>query len=597
MRVLLFSNDLMPFGDLPTSGGGLRCYQLLKGLESHGIEVISSMPGFTYLAQQHYQAIPEEQRSWLWQWHTQDELLKRAKPDAVIFASNWDHYNLSKIPEVPLIIDLHGSRLIETSMWGAPIDTDQKVKILSKADCLLCAGRRQRSYFYGWLLQAGRVPEDEHFIRYIPISLSPEIPEKISPAETDFNAPYFVSGGGWFPWQNQSRAVFAICREISLRSRSAHERHGTIDIYGTPHETAQISPEEQLIRDVYKQIKSLSADCPQVRVGGYVGRKELIEIYRRSSVAVELMQYNLERELAFTTRTVEYLWCGLPVIYNNYAELSEHIADFDAGWTLDPQSDSDIANCLDEIFSQPELLKQKGLNAQALVRERFSWDKTIQPLLDFLERPSKARLAKPVLSLASPKAPYLNPERNLLNRLSTQSFAEMGKSLRQDFIIPADDVVGLNLNLEFKTNTLSPGPKLIELEVRNSEGVPLQRRVFDLNQEQGSQLRLLFPRLGSPAPGSRLSLYVRSRKITSALREQVLLKVLPEAVFPLIADGDNGPVLSLSFLAANRRLDHYKRLARRALGMAKSGEWQRLGRAAMRRLPAVYQKLSARVRS
>ena len=83
MKVLLFSNDLMPFGNLPTSGGGLRCWQLMKGLEAHGVEVLASMPGFTYLAEKHYAEIPEPQRELLWRWETQDEILKRTKPDAV----------------------------------------------------------------------------------------------------------------------------------------------------------------------------------------------------------------------------------------------------------------------------------------------------------------------------------------------------------------------------------------------------------------------------------------------------------------------------------------------------------------------------------
>jgi len=45
---------------------------------------------------------------------------------------------------------------------------------------------------------------------------------------------------------------------------------------------------------------------------------KLIE-YTGASVAWDVMARNPERELAFTSRTVEYLWC-LPVVYNNYAE-------------------------------------------------------------------------------------------------------------------------------------------------------------------------------------------------------------------------------------------------------------------------------------
>ena len=195
-KVLLFCNDLMPFKGLPTSGGGLRCWQIYQGLKSQGVEVIASMPAFTYLVEKFYDKIPQEQKDWLWNWHTQEELLSKAKADAVIFASNWDHYGLSKKPDCPLIIDLHGSRFIETSMWNQAVDTDKKVEVIAKADCLLTAGRKQRNYFYGWLVQSGRIPADEHFIRYTPISLSPDIPAR---SEDINDYPLFVSGGGWFP--------------------------------------------------------------------------------------------------------------------------------------------------------------------------------------------------------------------------------------------------------------------------------------------------------------------------------------------------------------------------------------------------------------
>jgi len=47
-------------------------------------------------------------------------------------------------------------------------------------------------------------------------------------------------------------------------------------------------------------------------------RDKLINEYTGASVAWDVMARNPERELAFTSRTVEYL--GLPVVYNNYAE-------------------------------------------------------------------------------------------------------------------------------------------------------------------------------------------------------------------------------------------------------------------------------------
>ena len=96
------------------------------------------------------------------------------------------------------------------------------------------------------------------------------------------------------------------------------------------------------------------------------------------------MKRNAERELAFTTRTVVYLWCGLPVIYNDYSELSDYIREYNAGWTVDPEDRDAIRAVLKDIFEHPEQIRERSRNAQRLVQERLNWDLTIDPLCRFV---------------------------------------------------------------------------------------------------------------------------------------------------------------------------------------------------------------------
>jgi glycosyltransferase involved in cell wall biosynthesis len=603
MKVLLFSNDLMPFGDLPTSGGGLRCFQLMKGLEAHGIEVIASMPGFTYLAEKHFQSIPLEQRELLWHWGTQDEIFERTKPDAVLFASNWDHFNITKTLSVPLIIDLHGSRLIETTMWNNPVSTDHKVRIFSKADCLLCAGRKQRNYFYGWLVQAGRVPADEHFIRYIPVSLSPDQPEHFYPAGEDADAPRFVSGGGWFPWQNQAKTIFAVCRAAAERDQ------GSVEIFGTPHETQNMSPDELLIRDVYTQVKALAEQSPRVKVQGYVGRDTLIEIYQHASVAVEAMQYNLERELAFTTRTIEYLWCGLPVIYNNFGEISEHIRDYNAGWAINPASDDEIAQVIDEIFANPSLVEQKSRNAKQLVRDRFSWDKTIQPLVDFLNAPVKASAVQPAVGPLCARASFLSPAGTAVDiplEVGGHPFAQM-------FTVPAENIKSVEVAVALTDRV--PGGNIggIHLKLKSKSGrVLTQKKISGMDLPVNGKVSIDFPLIQRPKGGSEYVVEVgcaKGKKNSSPVDKDsatapVVLRGLVECPYPLRDISDLGfsgrtllgeqvraKSLALSFVPGGGRFYHLKSLAQRVLWMIRNGEWRRLWRAAKKRMPGLACRL------
>ena len=582
----------MPFGDLPTSGGGLRCWQLMKGLEAHGIEVHASMPGFTYLAEKHYDKIPLKQRELLWRWETQDTILKQVKPDAVLFASNWDHYNITKPLDVPLIIDLHGSRLIETTMWNQPVSTDRKVKIFSKADCLLAAGTRQRLYFYGWLMQAGRVPREEHFIRYIPVSLSPDLPEHVYPEPDDPRSPVFVSGGGWFPWQNQAKAIFAVCRAV--RDRGA----GTVDIFGTPHETQNMSAEELFIRDIYRQVQKLSTESDRIRVNGYIGRNDLINIYRHASVALEAMRYNLERELAFTTRTIEYLWCGLPVVYNNFGEISEHIRDYNAGWTVDPDDAISIDKALDEIFCSRGEVERRGRNAARLVRDRFAWDKTILPLVEFLKNPQRAWTVEPVVGNAHARASFLSPAGTL-----AEIACPANEWLEQKFIVPAENIKRVELCVDIGGPESADAVQQIELRLRNRFGITVSRKRIAGHEIGAGSTRLFidFPIFARPSGGDPCSLALKIAADAGAA-PAVTLRGLMEQPYPLLA-GPGFPahtlldqevrasVFSLTFMPASDRYYRLKSLVDRCFWLVRKGEFRRLFRAGAKRIPFMVYRL------
>ena len=566
MRVLLFSNDLMPFEGLPTSGGGLRAFQILRGLEAHGVEVLASMPGFTYLAEKYRNVIKPEQRELFWRWETQAELITRHKPDAVIFTSNWDHYALPKKPEVPLILDLHGSRLIENALWNSYVDRDKKARVLGMADCIICAGQLQRNYFNGWLVQAGRVPVDEQFIRYIPISLSPDQPER-NDDEGEF--PVIVSGGGWFPWQNQSKAIFAVSNSIERHQR------GSFNIFGTPHETNNLSPAEQKIRDVYAQVRQMAERSDRVRVNGYIARDELVKIYSQAHVALELMEYNLERELAFTTRTIEYLWSGLPVLYNNYSEISRHISDYDAGWTISPDDDVAMALALDEMFNDRKLLKQKSENAKRLVADRFSWDKTIQPLIDFLNHPTRSSTVYPAGHSSFLLPSFLSPRGAVSGELLIA-----GETKTQKFIVPAVNIAALSIPVQISSFS---DPFSVEVSVTDERGkIVIFRRLNSAEIVSESALILRFNPIKRPVGGAGLSLSLTLVEEGAAAPE-IRLLAIRSAKYPLIVSGGTDAIC-INFVPGGGSVRRYKDYLRKAYHLVRAGEWGRLCAAVSSRL-------------
>ncbi|KPL09822.1 hypothetical protein AMJ85_05965, partial [candidate division BRC1 bacterium SM23_51] len=113
----------------------------------------------------------------------------------------------------------------------------------------------------------------------------------------------------------------------------------------------------------------------------------LVADYCRAAVALDLMERNAERELAFPTRTVIYLWCGLPVIHSNYTDLAPWIERYDAGWVVDPDDTGRLQQIVEAVLREPQVAREKGRNARRLVAERFTWDKTIAPLASWCREP------------------------------------------------------------------------------------------------------------------------------------------------------------------------------------------------------------------
>ncbi len=372
-RVLVISSDILPFPGLPTVGSGLRAWGIGQGLRSRGHDVLFSMPKAVLAGRE--ELIPPEIAALTWETFTLGDVIRKAEPDVVVVC-NWPI--LALVPaawiDVPIVLDQHGPHFIEREFQNAGNDADNtmyKLDALRKADFFTCAGHKQREYFRSWLERAGWTEaEQQERVAAMPVSLSPELPDRQPAAELTF-----VYGGVFLPWQDPTPALTMVVETLEA------QQTGRLCFFGGRHPVYTVNP--GMLEELAERLQK----SPRVVAPGMVSHDELIEHYRRAHVAVDVMRRNRERELAFTTRTVEYLWCGLPVIYHDYAELSDLIREYRAGWIVEPNDTKAIAAVLEEIIQHPEEVEARSLNAQRLVRERLTWDKTIGPLDDFVRRP------------------------------------------------------------------------------------------------------------------------------------------------------------------------------------------------------------------
>ncbi len=374
-RILVLTLDIVPTGGGAATGAGLRAWGLGEGLRMRGHEVGYAMPDT------HARALPRVESISLFQQDRIDDFLDSYAPDVAIF----QHWPLAAMiaseHDAAIAIDFHGPLLLETIFRDAEAVASLagvKLRALSRADFFTCASRSQLYYYTGYLLLAGfdvrQLP-----IAVVPFSMPPELPHR----DGWPSPPTFVYGGVFLPWQDPTTGLRLLVEELE-RTETA-----TLKMFGGKHPWLEVGADER-----YEAIQELLRYSRRVVFAPTLPRSELIAEYTQATVAWDLMAHNIEREMAFTSRTVEYLWCGLPVVYNDYAELASYIAEADAGWTLDPEDAKGIRETVREIVNDPDAVARKGTNARHLARDRLVWDRTIEPLDAFCREPRRApRLA------------------------------------------------------------------------------------------------------------------------------------------------------------------------------------------------------------
>ena len=375
-EVLLISPDVLPVGDIPATGSGIRAWALGKGLEAQGHNVHYTMPAPAIKGREG--SVPPEYVDGAWSPDNLQSIVDHLVPDVVV-SCGWPNLTWIPRPNVPVAIDLTGPHLLERMYQGhrdARTNSQEKIVDLARGDFFTTIGTRQRYYFQGWLAQAGlTVDELQTSLATIPYSLDPLQPQHVWPADWHGTDVRFIYGGIFLPWQNPAPALMTV-------SSILDERHsGRLEIIGGKH------PFYPIPTGIYGPLLDRLASSQRTTMTGLLSHDDLVAKYTHANVAVDMIMPNAERELAFPSRTVHYLWCGLPVIHPAFSEVASYIRDYQAGWVVPHDDPSALQDVVLSILVDPDEARRRGKNAQRLAADLFSWDKTIGPLAAFVRHP------------------------------------------------------------------------------------------------------------------------------------------------------------------------------------------------------------------
>lgn len=287
---------------LPLSGGALRVAGLKRVLEDAGHQVTvlreSGVPPvegevlFDFLERREDGYIRTNIR----------EKVEALNPDLVL-AEQWGILDQLELPEeIPLICDLHGSLILENQARGYedPYQVRAKILALSRCDAIITPSRRQLWYFQAFALAAGMDLKSNPVLR-VPLVLPPEWYAHLRHDQREL-----ALGGALWPW---------VEHHLQEEIRAAILRQGFT------------------LRESTYEPSSRALSPGQIGGGrqGGMGHEDWVQALKSCQGAWDFYALNPERRLAVTTRTVEYLYCGLPPIYNEGLELSEVLGEKEIG--------------------------------------------------------------------------------------------------------------------------------------------------------------------------------------------------------------------------------------------------------------------------
>lgn len=380
-RILIVTHEILPDLPDPATGCGIRVWSLAETLQSQGFEVRIAVP-HGHLLSIHPESQIHQKYVGFVRPQELDDLIRDFHP-RLILAEKWETLYFHKPEGVPVLLDCSAPLCLEGMFLDEEWNSRMigKIGALRKADGFLFPTERLKHYYLPWLLMAGFEPLRTPMAT-IPFAFPAELPKHQAPTE-----PVFLCAGTDNPWYE--------CRPHLGRLLETLQKLGTgrLELITGNHPLDRTGRRRRLELE-----KSFPPDSERLEVQPLVPFPQFVERCRRATVGIDLAGHHVERELAFTVRTLNYLWCGLPVILSDRNPLAKEVQEADAGWVLPDGDGAGLDGLLAEIVKNPDFVRKRSENAQRLVRRRYTWKHLEEPLRAIVEQLEPATLRLSILA-------------------------------------------------------------------------------------------------------------------------------------------------------------------------------------------------------
>jgi hypothetical protein len=383
-RVFIISNDIVPSLGMPVAAPGLRAFGLAEGLRANGANVKTLVvKGFVDRQWMRFgKSVPHPMGpgTEVIGGFRLSRYLKTHAPATVVLINSNQVDNLGPIPGIKYVVDFFAPKMLEMLYHHSGEYPEKeiselrqrKVRAIKLADGFIVNGAKKMPYFLAWLLQADRDIRDLPFeVVNMCAPLAWSGPPSIGP---DSGGPVrFAVAGYLHSWSTLGNWVGVMERHLDRSNVS-------LDLMVPWHWSVSEHYEHTSRGDLERL-----AGYGSVTTYGPMTFSNFQRFLSGVDVTIDLFQHNLEREYAMVTRCIVALACGVPVLHPPFTEVSPMIAEYDAGWLVDPDDTAALEAVISRIIDDPNELRRKKENARKLASAVVEPEAAVKPLVRMME--------------------------------------------------------------------------------------------------------------------------------------------------------------------------------------------------------------------
>jgi glycosyltransferase involved in cell wall biosynthesis len=294
---------------------------------------------------------------------------------------------------------LEQGRDLPMAQWEAQVSDATEIlnEQLLRGDFFLCASERQKHFYLGQLAALGRLspatyegdPDFDHLISVVPFGTPSAAPvhernvlKGVRAGFGDDDKVLLWSGGvyNWFDPKTLIRAVAAL-----------DARRGGVRLFfqGTKHPHPGV-PEMEVVADSRELAASLGVLDQSVFFNdSWVDYSDRQNYLLEADAGVSTHFSHVETTFSFRTRILDYLWAELPMVVTEGDHFADLVRSQGLGIAVPAQDVDALTDALEKILFDKKFAAAARANI-ARVRQWYTWDVVLAPLVDFVADPHHA---------------------------------------------------------------------------------------------------------------------------------------------------------------------------------------------------------------